>query len=317
MNRKLSQFVVLLFLAAAMAAQKDPAPVLLPGQAAPVTGKQRVFLTPQKDTVILVLPPDQEGGSTAPAILRLPIHIHFEASLSARLQRKDDFINYQYEVQNGAASTDSINALWFVVSCEDKDIQLQSKDPKWVGTISTTPIALSAAGEDSWRGCYASWIGEDVDALAPGKEVNNLTLISKYLPGLTTAYIMHFPTIDIAGDLPEEVIPQLEPVAHPTWSSKHPISIGPRYALDTPKSTIAQDFLKGMKALVEQGILDRRSPAVRELFTVLANAGNLESSKTSLHSRPANSLERALLEAVSMSLGIPWEEDSSGLRKLP
>lgn len=314
MNRKFNLFAVLLVLsipAPAQMAPKDPAPVLQPGQAVPVAGKQHVFLAPQKDTVILVLPPHEEGGSTTtPEIVRLPIHIRFEASLSVKLSRKDDSVNYQYELRNEPQSLDAINTLWLVVNCEAADeLDIHSKDPKWVGTKSVTPVAHSAVGDDSWQGCYVSWIGEEADTLPPGKAIANLTMTSRYLPGLTTAYIMHFPTIDIADDLPEEVISQLEPVAHPTWSSKHPVMIGPRYSLETPRTVIADDLRKGIKALVIEKVLDRGSPAVEELLKALANIGPSADPKIILHSRPGNSLERALLEAVSLSLEIRWIED--------
>jgi hypothetical protein len=310
-KRKMKELQILLLLLSIPAlAQKDPAPILQPGQAVPATGNQRVFLTPQKDTVILVLPPHEEGGNTTtPEIVRLPIHIRFEASLSVRLSHKDDSVNYQYELQNAALSMDSINTLWFVVNCGDTDLELRSKDPRWVGTRSVTPVARSAVGEDSWQGCYASWIGEGANTLPPSRTVTNLTMTSRYLPGLTTAYVMHFPTIDIADDLPEEVLSQLEPVAHPTWSSKHPAIIGPRYALNTPKAVIADDFRKGIKALVTERVLDRSSPAVEELSEILANVGPSADPQTILHSHPVNPLERALLGAVSLSLGFRWLED--------
>jgi hypothetical protein len=119
---------------------------------------------------------------------------------------------------------------------------------------------------------------------------------STWLPGWITAYALH----DSPTAFPTEALPALSKLSPANlWSNT--LTYGPKYPPNTPKPTIASDYLVGLNTLTAREVLSAQSPfvgAIRQhLSRLAASTPNLKPLILSASTPP----ERELLTALTIA----------------
>ncbi len=78
--------------------------------------------------------------------------------------------------------------------------------------------------------------------------------------------------MELPHELPDAVITQLAKLDDFARSSKHTITLGPRFGADVNAAAIASDFRQGLAELVRTGMLTRDSDFLKQLRAALAQA---------------------------------------------
>lgn len=193
--RKVLRLGIPVIFCALAAEERPPAPVPTwsgRGSAPQGYAGKHVFLTPDRHTIIVRLPPDASESKLPPAIIRVPIHNDFEPLIIADvLLESDGRYSYRYFVKNKKEATEPIGIVSLVGPVEDSKIEVQSADQDecWRGAPAYVRVARQPLFPLSPVGRYLTWVRREGRELLPGHSVDCMYVKSSFKPGLTAAWV--------------------------------------------------------------------------------------------------------------------------------
>lgn len=266
---------------------------------------RKVFLAPDLHNVI-ILWPNPDGTVTK---RRCPIHNEIRPELRVRMNRGDEGFRYRYDLENGKESKDSLRDFSLVLY-PDPNVKLDSAE--WTkGDIASADRRPKFPGAP--YGALAGWTSKrnDPPFLLPGASTNfSIATLAK--PGFTVAETEHFPHMEVSDGcpnrIPDGVMDELMPVVIDYgWAADHFITLGPRYAPDTPAPRIASDYLAGLQELIQIHRLESDSPFVKEVIANLDAIASGSSAQIPITQKPRSELEAEILNALELSLKFTYK----------
>jgi hypothetical protein len=298
--------VVWLFFPAAAFAQavsNPPAPIWPWKDNVPKPeGHRRVFLSADEHSVIILWPNPNGTGSK---LLKMPLHNSISPNLKIHIESSPDGVLYNYDLQNGKQSVDSVTTFSIVVYPDPK---MQVGAESWTGGKSTAMVGEQVAIPEAPAGGLALWFCPENRPLLPGT-ATEFSLRTEARPGFTTASTEHYPHLDISEEWPEQILNELNPVLAPAWIDQHIITIGPRYGPDEPVTRIASDYVIGINELIRTGRLEKNSAFVQEALSILRSLIDRSTSADRIFSsKPGSRFESEIFMALHLTLGIQLRE---------
>ena len=107
-----------------------------------------------------------------------------EPQVTASVTGNNEFV-YSYKLRNAAGAVSTI-ADWSIVGPANQQITVAH--PVWKGSNARVPVAPQGLLPKEPAGAYLFWAAISAPQLAPGRELDDFTIRSKFLPGLTTGY---------------------------------------------------------------------------------------------------------------------------------
>jgi hypothetical protein len=271
---------------------------------------QYVFVSADGDNLILVIPTEVEPRPGQPRhvdpagpirILTVPFRNHIEPHLAVTVNRDGGLFRYTYDIENGAGAKDSITD-WSVVVPFSGSGMFQMSHQQWHCLRTMSPIwrqvelpAITALG------CRAVCLADN-HRLEPGIRAKDFRILTELKPGFTTGEAQHFPPYEDIPPPPE--VPDIVRSQLPD-TEKYFLTIGPRFAPDTPDSIMAADYLAGIQRLVETARLDATSEFVVELEGLLGRFQNGESRTIMPKAAPHTELETEISQALRVGFNLP------------
>lgn len=305
--RRLARVLVAL-LPGALAGQTAAPPVpLWPSDNRPPRNLQGnyVFLDQTASAIVVVIPGSLEGQPDRPAqIIRVPLHNRFDPEVTVSISRVEPSgYRYLYSLANGRAATDPVKGWIVAASCNDPRSSIEAHPSGWRCIriddrfASVRQFALPYLSPGCALICFLD--GQQ----PPDSPSDQFAVVSGLKPGLTTASAGNDPPFQASRDWPEVILEQLATLGNPAWSSRHIVTLGPRFGTDVSAAAIATDFLRGLAELVRTGRLASDSDFLRQLRAALAQAAQTGRVDATLIVNPSTELEREIAEAVKLSLG--------------
>lgn len=209
---------------------------------------------------------------------------------------------YAYRLRNDASASTTI-LQWSLVVPPNQELAVNH--PAWKSHNAKSPVAPQGLLPEAPMGAFVVWLAVDVPRLSAGDELGGFTLRSRFAPGLTTAYASGEGVLEEPdGEFPEAVIQELIPLQRPQVWQKPFLTIGPRFAADTPWPSIREAFRKDLASLIKQGLLSSVSAYVRELEGVLGSTRSTAADVLARKASPQSPIEKDLDIALRMCAGI-------------
>ena len=293
-----------------------PVPIWDEGtQPAQLNGTQRVFLTRDLHTIIVLAPATPTAGVDGPRkVVRIPLRNGSDPGLKVTISEEGGGrLRYLYSVRNGASAADEIGAWSLVLPPGDPDLLVISPGedgqrpwgggPPSVWRVPHTLIAQHPIFPEAPLGWYLLRYHQNGHVIKAGEQQDGFGVESGFRPGLTTAWFAAGPTPDFDRAWPFEVFEQLKWYEDRRWRERFLVTIAPMFSRYTQPQTIAESFRTGLAHMVEARLLDANSTFVREAVETLAN-WNPRSVSRSLKSMPQSGMESDVATALFLSLGI-------------
>lgn len=267
-----------------------------------------VYYDPTAGDLVLVYPDDLESGNQGQPKVQRRVHLNNNVAPSvaatvATNKNNPNLFDYAYTFINGPKAKDSIFQVQIVTADTTASFQAPNN---WMGRVRTSrDAAIKGVGGSA----VVSYMSKNAVAHAPegapGRSISGFGVTSGYKPGFTTAFVSNF---SLVPDVPMTVVNQVQPWAQTQMNSKGVATIGPKYPAGVAQIVIVSDYLQGIKNMVEQGDLDKSSPFVQAMQTMLTNyivtAQRVEMPASqyvaplNLNITPTNAMETQLLAAL-------------------
>lgn len=291
-----------------------------------------VYLDPDAGQMVLVYPShlarDDVGQSVGDyRIERFDLTDQVDASFSFGVRRRGPHYFYTYEIANSAQARHAIRSIRMPTPAFGHDDSIAGPTRWNVRTDRIRTIAVRyvnamrlAIGRPTgfflvWSTSYPrSAADPDASAILPSGTMEGFRVTSRLKPGFTLAYVQGAYSPRLRGAMPEAVLDQTDPLMQLEFSSQNVVMIGPRFAAETPKLEIAEDFHRGIDRMVAAGQLRDDSPAIRQALNVLEQClgtaeETLDGSPTAcdldfaIDANPEPGVETHVLDAMRLSLG--------------
>ena len=229
---------------------------------------------------------------------------------------------YTYSLYNEKGAMRPIY-MWFLVAPINDD-SLELDHPLWHSDPAELLTDLPAVAPQSalfWDvegpelrrisplGRWAMWSAQGHDQeIQPEEHLDSFVATSQLRPGWTTAFVAggEYMSIPWREDgIPEQVQIELDGILQRDENkfSAVPV-IGPMFRADIPASYIAQNWLQGVRVLIEFGYVSEQSAFVKEFLEVLELVQVSQDPKQLIvESAPSNRYEILLEEIVVMAFG--------------
>jgi hypothetical protein len=267
------------------------------------SGNQRVFLSPDEHSVI-ILWPNPDGTQTK---RKLSLHNEIDANLRVHMEGSSGSFRYTYDLENGKQSKDPLRQFSVVIYL-DPDGQAWAES--WKGGIDISIVKERIGIPRAPAGKVALWMEPLIEGieqpLRPGA-ATRFRVVTLARPGFTTAEIEDFPHLDLTDEWPEEILDELEPVLDPKWIADHIITLGPRYGPDDPATRIASDYIVGIQELVRIHRLESNSPFIQEVIANLDAIASGSSAQIPITQKPHSEMEAEILNALQLSLHVTYK----------
>lgn len=220
---------------------------------------------------------------------------------------RDGNYHYRYTVSNGLAARQAID-IWSLVSPGvDADIRLEHAE--WGKLRVSGSVAKQAALQpEAPHGEYIDWVS-DGRSIGPGSVANGFLVVSSYRPGLTTAYAQGGKPLSAKEGMPPAAGRQLVPFMKLEVNNRVTVTIGPRFARNTPSGAIARDYAAGIRRLIIVGDMDASSQFVSVVLAALDACSGVEAERcaslpaAAIRDSAASVLEHQIAAALLLSIG--------------
>jgi hypothetical protein len=233
-----------------------------PGEqaAAKLSPPQYVFRDANGQIVVSYASPEKPGHRV---LYRFWLPNRVAPQVTASITGTNEFV-YNYKLKNGSTAISAI-ASWSIVGPANQEITVAH--PVWKGLNAKVPAAPQGLLPHLPNGAYLAWFAGDAPQLAPRNELEDFTIRSKFLPGLTTGYaegdgILREPE----GEFPEPVVEVLTRLQRAYVWQKPFITVGPRFAPGTPLPQLVAAFRRDVASLIAQRMLSAESPYVHQFM---------------------------------------------------
>lgn len=254
--------------------------------------------------VVIALP--LEDGPTSPRkVIRFRLQNQVTPDISVRIVKSPDGrMTYAYTLANSRDARQAIDAWTLFVRGEENDLEVEHPQWKHIGlrgaSVGRDIIHPGASAEDAaYWSAYAT-PGAKID---PAQNLGGFIVKSRQKPGITVASVQGGQPLNTPGDLPLEVARQLTPLMRAGENTRIVATIGPRFASDTDRGTIAADFVAGLKHLVKRGLLKQGEPFYTESLNILESCAKPNTACSSerraqLKKSAVTDLELAVASAI-------------------
>lgn len=282
------------------------------GRIPPEESDRFVFLTPDKHTIVVLVPEGSEAGINGPKrIVKVPLMNNLAPFVSASIRvEPSGVLSYRYVIGNGAQAEDAIGAWSLIIPPVDPSLRVthvsHDNEQRWGGAPAFVAVASRSLFPDEPPGRYLTWFHQGNSLIPPGKKLDGFRLESSYRPGLTTAWFSSGKLVKFDQSWPKVVFQQLLLLEDRKWRQKNVPTIGPMFPPDTPVERIVASFLKGMDHMLQTGWINSSSPFTGEVINMLhALRQSTHSGKCRvLTARPGTRTEMAIATALRVSLDI-------------
>jgi hypothetical protein len=216
---------------------------------------------------------------------------HILASV-ARLE--NGAFQYRYTVRNGPSAATAIWK-WSVIGPVNTGAVLTH--PAWHGADATTKGASQFLLPDAPTGGFLSWVRGDWPPIQPGGESEGFQIVSRFGPGLTTAYACgDGGLLNLPAEFTKEVEDQVIPLERPHVMRKPALTIGPRFAPNSSPDAIRRAYRADLDSLIGEHLVDASSAYIHELRQ------SLSGQPASIKSKPGTELEKEIDRALRVAL---------------
>jgi hypothetical protein len=270
---------------------------------------QYVFVDRRAGQMVLAYPenlgqPEFKQSPGPLHIERFDLNNQVGASFSVAVQVGEKSLTYSYRVAN------SRNARQAIRSFNIPATQVRNEDSMfapehWNKAASPSQIDAMRLAIGSPSGVFLSWYSLDWNksVIAPGTELGGFRVISTLRPGFVVAYAQGGGfSPNLRDDMPAAVLEQSVIVLRKEFNSQQVLTIGPKFAADTPAAEIARDFQIGIGKLIERKQLKGSSPAIREALQALQPYSETYQPSLVLRAKPQPGLETDVINALKVSL---------------
>jgi len=279
--------------------------------ASPSVGEQRKYVTVDSSGDVDVAFPERLGlpdFATNPGAMRtlhieLPNHNVPEVHVSVAPQQAG--LVFDYVLKNGEAARQPIISWYLVLPAPD--IVSHVEDPQlWRSLrVIPTPADRRALYYLETPGFFLRWHATQDESGAPGPIAPGASAHFRFVASAKPGFLRSYYFSGYAStppDIPNDVDLELRPFLTLDGSSQQRLVLGPAFAPDTPRRTIAGALLGSVAKLLERGQLDGRSAFVIEARTLLQSLAADNAPATApaltLRTRPAVETEQQLLTTL-------------------
>jgi len=283
-------------------------PPIWPGESglASQPADRLVFVSPERDAIIVRAPPEWARAKGKPAVVRYELHNRLRPSLLAQMSASRGGYVYDYTIGNGRDARDVIQTWSLTIpAAGDQPGELEiSGSGHWYGGHSFAPIMRQVELPDQPLGRVAVWVQDETDRMiSPGGSHAGFRIESSCRPGFTTALFGSGTIPGIDQEFPDEVFAQLDFYNDPTWKDVPELTFGPMFCGETPQRVIAQNMISGIKRSIDAGRVRSTSEFAREALAKLnAPITNDGPVATAMASRPSGEFEEEVSKALQLSL---------------
>lgn len=254
--------------------------------------------------IVIILPPDQSGGSPRTLRYDVPNRVNPEISWAVAASPSGGY-SYSYSLNDDPQSRQ--RSSWLAVLVPDHDTTLARADTSpWQFSVThtqvpdrTSTVAMAAMNMVSWS---------DPSPLLTRLVGQKFALASQYSPGFCAFFVEGLVTNPLTAQalasIPAAIAPDVQRATSPGIGSTQKLAICPLFRTGTSKTVIASNYFLGIQHLAKQGDLDSTSKYFQQLSNYLQNflsSGGV-GSLASPDFEPGPSLERQIQNALSISL---------------
>ncbi len=284
-------------------------PPVWPGEQAlsSAPANRYVFVSPERDAVIIRVPPDWAHANGKPEIVRYELHNRLRPSIVAQMTiGSSGWYVYNYTVVNDRSAKDAIQ-LWELIipaTGDQPGLPKISGSDGWNGGHSYPPIIRQVELPDQPLGRVVTWVQDETDRLlAPGRSQTGFRIESSCKPGFTTALFGSGTIPSIDQEYPNEIFTQLDFYNDPTWKFVPALTFGPMFCGETPRAVIVQDMISGIKRSIETGRIKSTSEFAREALAKLnTQLADNNSAAPAITNPPSGEFEGEIFTALQLSL---------------
>lgn len=293
-----------------------------------LAGKQFVYLDVETGEYVICYPRGLETGEglSGPLVtLRWAPGNLVEPEIAVTVSRNlsGEFV-YDYTMRNGATAKRPMNSWSLVVPPTDRSIRLEH--PRWYSSrrnpvdpppgVRDPRIAAPLAGLydppklriRTNMGMFLGWHSSSrAPVLAPGQTLSGFRAVSRFRPGITTAYARNASALSFPRRAPGELTEQVVPLKRPEINRRWVLTVGPKYDTEGgPEMSdvwVAADFAYGIRRLLNHRRLSAESPFVQEVLSLLqsfVDAGR--AYRVEFEAAPSAGLESELASAIRLAL---------------
>ena len=286
------------------------------GRIAPEYAGSSVFITADGHAVVVLAPESPDLGMTGPRkTIKVPLKNDLAPAVSVTVKPAGaERFTYEYAIENGANARDSIGAWSLIVPAGDSRLEVMrssgSGQKPWSGAAATVPIARQAILPSAPPGRYLLWFHQADDVIRPGQTRNGFSILSYFRPGLTTAWFSSGELLDFDQSWPPPIFRELELLEDRQWREKFVITVGPVFAPDTPRTSIAERLQTDVASMIKSGRLDPSSPFTIEVQKTLGELTrpSRPSEQHTMRAAPRTKTEAAVAAALQFSLEVNYDQ---------
>ncbi|MCC6362745.1 MAG: hypothetical protein IT165_04430 [Bryobacterales bacterium] len=234
--------------------------------------------------------------------------------ISVNVTRESDVYTYDYIVANGQSAREAIRLFDIVVPPAETPIR--TSHGTWYASKlngAGRPVAPQAAlvGNGDLRkpekmGRFVAWTCVDsAQPIKPGEKLDGFRVLSRALPGITTAYAATGRALRTPFEIPPEVMDQIVPLLLVENNYKTSVTIGPKFDVGTHSiPDIARDYQVSLSHLIGDGWASN-SAYTQEMSRVLQSvAKSGQRGSIQFQSTPTSQLEKEIGAAIQIALGV-------------
>lgn len=273
-------------------------------KAAAETPGTHVYRDVSTGEIVVSYPKGLETGERVSPEHRTTFRFHLsnrvDPEISVDVSRTPEGLyRYIYSVVNRPSSETAI--LTWALASPGHDTKLSMSHRTWKPSGPPRTVATPSGLIDIPTSSFLRWHGWTTP-LNPGQQEVDFQLISSYKPGFTTAFLDGPGGVYSPSDMPESVSDQLVVLQRPDVMSRTASIIGPRFAPEESRVTIASRFKADVERLCERGTLDPKSGYVKNLLACLAEIVSPGVAACDFRDKPTSALEKAAARAFELSL---------------
>lgn len=267
---------------------------------------QNVFFSLETNEIVVSL--EEPSGRK---ILRCELRNQAEAIINSQVSKQQDgtFV-YDYTVTTGGNSRRPLKTWSLLLPADDPRFDIKSSAAWRVEKRATQLVDKQAA-----RHAPLMYVDHSIPVgagLSKGMGASGIRLVSSYLPGYVSSFARNDAQTVLSDEqlatLPKAVADEVRRAVAPEWDSQVSLSLGPRFAADTPKLMIAESFHYAISSFSMHGSLDKKSDFVISAIQFLrfylqkGRSDLITSDQLSFLSAAKTPLEREIAAAMRLSL---------------
>jgi hypothetical protein len=255
-------------------------------------------------------------GPIRTIVAKLTNHVQPSVVVTVVKQQSGSFV-YSYVIQNGGEARQPITD-WHLMT-PVKLVREETTQPQaWTALTGQTSSNPQAGNYHDPPGFSVWWslnIGGGSEGIQPGQQLDHFTVQSEARPGIVDSYfsgggppLTCQPVIDaMPPSTPpsvfSKVCDEMQPYFTIIGSSQTAIVLGPVFAVDLPKTSVASRLADTVRKLIEKKELDSHSPFVQESLQVLVQYAHSPDRALQFTAKPHGNLEEQLYQAIMIDLG--------------